>query len=167
MFSPLQVLGGYRAQLDNITVHELVRCDPGVKFVEHSIHVYRNESEITTIPFHPKPLARRRKIHARDGSTWTVWNVLIEAQELVQYYFGKIPGPGRRHLYSGLSEICMLISIAAMISAGGKLDTSQQCYSQFVSKVAEAVGGSILNSVLGNYRGCWEGRGHLHLRQWN
>lgn len=39
MFYRLDALNAYQAQLDGYTVHELVRLDPGVKFVDHDSYM--------------------------------------------------------------------------------------------------------------------------------
>lgn len=45
-FAPISAINGYRARLDNHTVHNLVRLDPGVKLVEHDYHfmIHHNET---------------------------------------------------------------------------------------------------------------------------
>lgn len=96
IFHPLQILTGYRARLDSFTLHELVRYDPGVKYVEHSCYIqqtdfinHRNRSQILAgDAFLPPPLPRKREgLISRAMSKWTVWTVEIKAEVMSYFYW--------------------------------------------------------------------------------
>lgn len=89
LFYNLRSLGCYRAQLDHFTLHELVRYDPGVRYVEHSsvVHHVGSVGNGTTLPPAEHPYSSKKSIFAR--SSWVPRATVIQASKMWRYYFGK------------------------------------------------------------------------------
>lgn len=91
MFYPLEVLGGYRARLDDYTVHNLVRFDPGVEHVEHSYygeHIGHCDQENSLEPSVYTPPSEKNGISRRKISTG--WTKRIEViDDMATYWFGR------------------------------------------------------------------------------
>lgn len=82
MFWPIDTLNGYRARLDDYTLHELVRYDPGVESVEHDSYgepiLEHERGETVQLPdSQPSKLPRRWAQTVHTGYHW--WSVMISA----------------------------------------------------------------------------------------
>lgn len=82
MFWPIDTLNGYRARLDDYTLHELVRYDPGVESVEHDSYgepiLEHEQGQTVPIPdAQPTKLSRRWAQTVHTGYHW--WSVMISA----------------------------------------------------------------------------------------
>lgn len=82
MFWPIETLNGYRARLDDYTLHELVRYDPGVESVEHDSYgepiLEHEQGETVPLPdSQPPKLSRRWAQTVHTGYHW--WSVMISA----------------------------------------------------------------------------------------
>lgn len=71
LFAPITTINGYRARLDNHTLHEIVRFDPNVKLVEHNYRVISQLKNDTL--FDASQQLNKRAATPRDGIEDKIW----------------------------------------------------------------------------------------------
>lgn len=87
-FYRLDALNAYQARLDSYTVHEMIRHDPGVKFVDHDS--YMADFDHVEVGEHLTPATSPNASAGRTGRRWE------QQEQLIGYYWNQMISAGKK-----------------------------------------------------------------------